>query len=632
MNNRTDYPPWIATFDRWARIGHGIVLHGIVRDVFYDPDQREYVDLAEFLSRRLLRDKSFGFTIAGKWDQIDALTFPDGKMLARFRKAADGKAQPTPSGRGQPYAAGNDGPQPKQPTQPTSLYADPADLLAATRSVIEESNERLLLILDWNQYWLSSPAPLAGDERGWLLRLAKMMRGPSPVPMDGDHLRQSPSLIVILTSDLGTLPPTLYQGEPRIHRIVVPTPSRPERKGFVLRHFDDLRVQQPKASAEAQPAIAGSSRDQIADLLADRTDRLQYADLRQLLSLSLHSETPLTAEQLIMLYRYGEHRSPWRDLSEEKVRRIEEIIRRRVIGQDAAIRHVADIVIAAFMGLSGLQHSASRCQPKGRMFFVGPTGVGKTELAKALAEYLFGEDSACIRYDMSEYKEEHNAQRLVGAPPGYVGFEAGGRLTNAIRARPFSVVLFDEIEKAHPSIFDIFLQILEDGRLTDGQGETAYFGEAVVVLTSNIGAADAPETDDPAVIHDHFVHAVEHHFNHVLGRPELLNRLGENIVVFNPIRDTSFRSAILDHKSRPIRVHLDERYGLNLMISDALKAQLVETARQEHGGRGVVNAIESNLVNPLARFLFDRLHQIRRGRTIHVDRQDGDVNFELREE
>ena len=156
-------------------------------------------------------------------------------------------------------------------------------------------------------------------------------------------------------------------------------------------------------------------------------------------------------------------------------------------GQRPAVTKTIDILMRSVMGLTGAQARASGNRPRGVLFFAGPTGVGKTELAKTLTQLIFGDERAYIRFDMSEFAEEHTGARLLGAPPGYIGYDAGGELTNAVREKPFSVVLFDEIEKAHPRILDKFLQILEDGRLTDGRGETAYFSEAILVFTSNLG-------------------------------------------------------------------------------------------------------------------------------------------------
>ena len=178
------------------------------------------------------------------------------------------------------------------------------------------------------------------------------------------------------------------------------------------------------------------------------------------------------------------------------------------------------------------------------LFFVGPTGVGKTELSKALAKFLFGDEQACIRFDMSEYAQENSDQKLIGAPPGYVGYEEGGQLTNAVREKPFSIILFDEIEKAakpNPRILDIFLQILEDGRLTDSKGETVYFSESVIIFTSNLGASEVSSSGSNEEVAEEFIKIVKNYFDNEIKRPEILGRIGyNNIVPFNFIKDKEF--------------------------------------------------------------------------------------------
>ena len=266
-------------------------------------------------------------------------------------------------------------------------------------------------------------------------------------------------------------------------------------------------------------------------------------------------------------------------------------------------------------GMSGLQHS-SQSKPKGVLFFAGPTGTGKTETAKTLAEKLFGDESCCIRFDMSEYGQSHSDQKLLGAPPGYVGYEAGGQLTNAVKENPFSILLFDEIEKAHPSILDKFLQILEDGRMTDGQGNTVYFSECIIIFTSNLGIYTRDVTGvrtenvnssmDYATIQKRVRSAIEDYFKLELGRPEILNRIGENIVVFDYIRP-DVAKLILESQVNKIIKNLASVKKITLEISDTAMTTLLEESLQnlQNGARGIGNIVESMLINPLSRYLFD---------------------------
>ena len=272
-----------------------------------------------------------------------------------------------------------------------------------------------------------------------------------------------------------------------------------------------------------------------------------------------------------------------------------------------------DIVKRAVTGV-GAPRRGNR--PRGVAFLAGPTGVGKTELAKTLTSLLFGDDSAYIRFDMSEFSAEHSDQRLIGAPPGYIGYDVGGELTNAIREKPFSVVLFDEIEKAHPRILDKFLQILDDGVLTSGRGDRVYFSEAFIIFTSNLGiyrldpdgtrVANVTSGDPFPEVQAKVRAEIERHFKVVLNRPEILNRIGENVLVFDFIR-ADIANQIFDGMIESILAGVAEAQGITVTMDASSRERIRELclADLSNGGRGIRNKVEMHLVNPLARALFD---------------------------
>ncbi|MDR1351269.1 MAG: AAA family ATPase [Zoogloeaceae bacterium] len=321
-------------------------------------------------------------------------------------------------------------------------------------------------------------------------------------------------------------------------------------------------------------------------------------------------------EDAVQCYKVGALENPWKKpYMRERIYGAAEFIDRRVKGQEQAVTKSVDILMRSVMGLTGAQARSGGNRPRGVLFLAGPTGVGKTELAKTLTQLVFGDERAYIRFDMSEFAEEHAGARLLGAPPGYVGFEAGGELTNAVREKPFSLVLFDEVEKAHPRILDKFLQILEDGRLTDGRGDVAYFSETILVFTSNLGiySEDASgqrvqnvAPDDPYErVEARIKGAIVDYFKYRLSRPEILNRIGDNIVVFNfitaPVAERIFAGMLENVAAR-----VQEEHKLRLEFAAAAREQLKAWCVSDlsNGGRGIGNQLEACLINPLARALF----------------------------
>ncbi len=291
-----------------------------------------------------------------------------------------------------------------------------------------------------------------------------------------------------------------------------------------------------------------------------------------------------------------------------KLLRMEDELATRVVGQRAAIQAVSDAVRRARAGISDPD------RPTGSFLFLGPTGVGKTELAKALAGFLFDDDRAMVRIDMSEYAEKHSIARLVGSPPGYIGYDEGGQLTEAVRRRPYSVVLFDEVEKAHPDVFDVLLAVLDDGRLTDGQGRTVDFRNVILILTSNLGSSALVAGLPDELARDAVMGAVRDHF-----KPEFLNRL-DDIVVFDSL-STEDLTRIVDIQVAALAERLAGR-RLSLTVSDGAREWLALNGFDPlYGARPLRRLVQTSIGDPLAKQLLGG--RILDGQDVRVDaRQD----------
>ncbi len=295
----------------------------------------------------------------------------------------------------------------------------------------------------------------------------------------------------------------------------------------------------------------------------------------------------------------------------KKLLEMEDRLHQRVVGQDEAVRAVSNAIRRARAGLQDPN------RPIGSFIFLGPTGVGKTELARALAEFLFDDERAMIRIDMSEYQEKHTVSRLIGAPPGYVGYEEGGQLTEAVRRRPYSVVLFDEIEKAHPEVFNVLLQLLDDGRLTDGQGRTVDFRNVVVIMTSNLGS-ELWLNSAMQVTREQINRVLQAHF-----RPEFLNRIDE-VVVFHPLGSEHLKQ-IVEIQLRRLHSLMEER-GYHLEVTPEAKAYLAEVGYDpDFGARPLKRAIQRELQDPLAIHLLSG--EFKPGDTIRVERVPDGLAF-----
>jgi ATP-dependent Clp protease ATP-binding subunit ClpB len=299
-----------------------------------------------------------------------------------------------------------------------------------------------------------------------------------------------------------------------------------------------------------------------------------------------------------------------------KLLKMEDALRRRVVGQDDAVVAVAKAIRRSRAGLQ------DPSRPIASFLMLGPTGTGKTELAKALAEFLFDDEKAMLRIDMSEFMEKHAVARLTGAPPGYVGYEEGGVLTNKVRRRPYSVILFDEVEKAHTDVFNVLLQVLDDGRLTDSQGNLVAFGNTVLILTSNLGSEAIVSLDGDAPhdqIKGHVMQAVRSHF-----RPEFLNRLDDTII-FRRLGPTSLRPIVDIQLGRIARL-LDER-RIKIEAEEAVKEALAtEGYDPEYGARPLRRVIQRRILDPLSEAVLQG--KVADGDTVRVALKDGEMVLE----
>ncbi len=390
-----------------------------------------------------------------------------------------------------------------------------------------------------------------------------------------------------------------------------------------IQSFKDLKEKLDQAQLEMEQA------ERNADL--EKASRLRYGTIRELQTKILEAEQKLQAQQKqgallkeeVDAEEIAAVVAKWTGIpvnrllegEMEKLLRMEERLHRRVVGQDDAINAVSNAVRRS---RSGMQDPN---RPIGSFIFLGPTGVGKTELARALAEFLFDDQNAMVRIDMSEYQERHTISRLFGAPPGYVGYEEGGQLTEAVRRRPYSVVLFDEIEKAHSEIFNALLQVLDDGRMTDGQGRTVDFRNTLIIMTSNLGSQLWMKDESgqaQQVTRDQITDILKNFF-----RPEFLNRVDE-IVVFKPLTRENL-SEIVGIQLGHVSQLLADR-GLKLEISPAAKQWLAEAGYDpEFGARPLKRAIQREIQDPLALKIL--AGEFMEGDTIKIDLVGGGLNF-----
>ena len=595
---------------RNAGIKKCVIIDGNVGDVYLD-EKNKIVTLREYLEQMF---KEMDYQDIVYWDRVEGVTGSVNDLTLTDEVNVSGDS----------FDLGGDEEDENDTKAQQGLFKTPAEIMNVIYKNIIDKKKKVAFIVNWSEYLFSTNG-LSEDERQNITLLGKAIKDRKVDYLNSDC---NESVVVMILNKASSLPLSFYQGNPEVEIVTLQKPDREERKQIIQKIEDSFDVKLKTGTT----SLLDNENIECIDMLEDFTNR----EIIQLSRMS-RKEEKMSFDKLFYLFKYGEKENPWEKLEYSRVKNIKKELSERVVGQDEAIAKIEKTVVKAYMGLSGLHKTSSRSMPKGVFFFVGPTGVGKTELSKALAKFLFGDEQACIRFDMSEYAQENSDQKLIGAAPGYVGYEEGGQLTNAIKEHPFSVVLFDEIEKAakpNPRILDIFLQILEDGRLTDSKGETVYFSDTIIIFTSNLGANEVQASSDKEGVAKEFIKIVKNYFDNELKRPELLGRIGyNNIVPFNFIQDREFQYKICKSKVKPIIRGIEEKYKLELEFEKEMEAidYILKGVDSSKGGRDILNAINDRLLDPLSMYLFDNKEDLRamRGSKVVAKVSKKGFNFEF---
>lgn len=588
IKNLKNYPKWFREIFRFIGIIPQFILWGNIYDVFPFPVDGEgyrFCNLIDYISESL--SQAEGYEIILSFDRVDGFEIIKGeteliKTLSGL-KIKKRERQVIPFKKAIEYI----------------------------EKILINQEHNIALFLKYSSRYTQNPNDLNEDEEvPFFTKLFKLSYQIKP-HKNNNPAFSGPNLNTIFwfADKVNDLPTWLTLDNPRLKIIGIPKPDNEIREIIIrklVKIFSDYK------------SMDHLNCEKFINLFINQTEKMSTCDLMAIVQFMQKENFKLyQIADTIRGYKLGIVENRWAKIPKDNIHKGGKILKQRIKGQNQAIIKVLDIIKRAYIGLSGAQQSNISGKPKGVLFFAGPTGVGKTELAKAITELIFGSEQNYIRFDMSEFNHEHADQRFIGAPPGYVGYESGGELTNAVKQNPFSVLLFDEIEKAHPRILDKFLQILEDGRLTDGRGETVYFSETLIIFTSNLGVTKttesgetqrliSPDEADYKKVEEEIKKAIKEFFIKEIKRPEILNRLGENIIVFDFIRPEAAKQ-IFNKMLKNIKSKLSENNKINIEINGEVNKKLLEECTKDlaMGGRGIGNKLEEIFINPLSRALFD---------------------------
>jgi len=580
---------WIKNLEMALNNKPVIIIYGNVRDSYIDENKNVYSNLTNLILN-LVKKLQVRF---------EEITFYDSASRERTLPLIENQADS--SKRRKADISENELEQ-TGPSLSRDRQDPPERILARWINDLNSNLHNKVKVIFYFDKLISYRSSYGEEEKERLIWLEKIIENITP----------NNRLIIVSLLD-SMLPIEIYTHSPKCKLISVPLPDKDTRHLYLHKNLGD---------------------HEHLELIANLTDGLYLNELENVVQAIREAKNLGSKDiyKLINLYKVGIQQDYWSSLSIEKLDKAFDwfVNKEGVKGQDEAVKKIIDVLCLARAGLSGMS-SGSTSKPRGVLFFAGPTGVGKTFLAKKLAKFLFDTEDAFIRFDMSEFKEEHTISKFIGSPPGYVGYEQGGLLTNSVRQRPFSVILFDEIEKAHPKIMDIFLQILDDGRLTDSRGQTVFFTESVIIFTSNLGCRSTDSKDRPIdekfkldeilsnnnldeeqkklKIRQHFIESVNNFFLYEISRPELLNRIGNNIVPFNYIQNTEIQKEIVKSHLKRIKDDFEDKYkkcDFKLIFDEEVINYIVSKYgnwMSQFGGRGITSSIENEIMIKLSRSL-----------------------------